>query len=102
MPEFQMVFDYIYDYDFGCILHHDISYLKTLFSSFVAEKMLMSHTILKKKLSFLTVAEKMLVANHWLVRRRGKGHKLPTPKGCALAQKISNFCQKETEIFLEQ
>ena len=43
-----MVFDYIYDYDFGCILHHDISYLKTLFSSFVAEKMLMSHTILKK------------------------------------------------------
>ena len=48
MPEFQMVFDYIYDYDFGCILHHDISYLKTLFSSFVAEKMLMSHTILKK------------------------------------------------------
>ena len=60
----------------------------------------MSHTLLKK-LSFLTVAEKMLVANHWLVRG-GKGHKLPTPKGCALAQKISNFCQKETEILLEQ
>ena len=46
MPEFQVVFDSIYDYDLW--LCNDLSYFLTLFSSFVAEKMLMSHTILKK------------------------------------------------------
>ena len=92
MPEFQVVFDSIYDYDLW--LCNDLSYFLTLFSSFVAEKMLMSHTILKK-LSFLTVAEKMLVANHWLVRGGGaKGTSCRRQRAAHLPRKYPTFAKR--------